>query len=85
VALPVVLPGVGRVTLIANHESFINFNHVGPQKLNGEERMRNFAGVNLGLVKRVSLEVGYLNQHGFTPGGRDTSDNAATIELKANF
>lgn len=79
------MPVVGKVMLVAAHESFIDANSNGFQRLGGEERMRNSLGFNMPLNRRVNLELGYLNQHGFVPGGKDTNDNAATLELKASF
>lgn len=79
------MPIAGKVMLVAAHESFIDANRNGFQRLGGEERMRNSLGFNMPLNRRVTLELGYLNQHGFVPGAKDTNDNVATLEIKANF
>lgn len=79
------MPVVGKVMLVAAHESFIDANRNGFQRLGGEERMRNSVGFNMPVARRVSLELSYLNQHGFVPGAKDTNDSAATLEIKASF
>lgn len=79
------LPVLGKMALVASHESFIDLNRNGFQRLGGEERMRNTVGFNLPVMRRVTVELSYLNQHGFVPGAKDTNDNAATIEIKTSF
>lgn len=79
------LPVVGKLALIGSHESFIDIDRDKFQQVRGEERMRNFVGFNLPLAPRFTFEAGYMNQHGFVPGGKDTNDNIATFEIKANF
>ncbi len=37
------------------------------------------------LAKRVTLEIGYLEQHGFVRGGPDTNDHVATVGLSLNL
>ena len=79
------MPLVGKAKLQLNHESFINFNTTTFQKQSGYERMRNSVGVNLPLGKQLTLDVGYLNQHGFVRGGADTSDHVLNLGLNASF
>lgn len=79
------VPFVGKTKLVMNHESFINFNTTGFQKQSGYERMRNSVGLNLPLGKRLSVDVGYLNQYGFVRGGPDTSDHALNTGLNLSF
>jgi hypothetical protein len=75
----------GKTTLVATHESFIDLNKTSFQRLGGEERMRNFVGINTPLVKRVNLEAGYLLQHGFVPGQPDNNDHVVSLGLTAKF
>jgi hypothetical protein len=47
--------------------------------------MRNLLAVTTPLAKNVSLEAGYLLQHGFVPSGDDTNDHAASVTLSFSF
>ncbi|MBV8916333.1 MAG: DUF2490 domain-containing protein [Acetobacteraceae bacterium] len=84
-AVNATMPLVVKTKLVLNHESFINFNTTAFQKQSGYERMRNWASVVVPVSKRVSLDGGYLNQHGFVRGGPDTSDNVLNLGLTASF
>jgi hypothetical protein len=84
-AVKLSVPLAGKTKLVLNHESFINFNTTGFQKQQGYERMRNSVGVNVPLNKRLSIDVGYLNQYGFVRGGPDTSDNVLNTGLNLSF
>lgn len=75
----------GKIALVASHESFIDLGRTTFQRVDGEERMRNFVGVSAPLGKRLGIEVGYLNQHGFVRGGPDTNDHVGSVALTANF
>lgn len=79
------MPFVGKSTFTVSHESFINLNTTSFQTVSGYDRMRNAASVNVPLAKNVSVDVGYLNQHGFVRNGEDTSDNVLTLGLSATF
>jgi hypothetical protein len=79
------LPVAGKVSLVAAHESFVSLDRDTFQTRVGEERMRNSVGFNIPLNRRFALEATYMNQHGFVPGGKDSSDNIASFEIKANF
>ncbi len=78
-------PIAGKTALNLSHESFINLNTTSFQKVDGYDRMRNAISVSTPLGKTVSVEVGYLNQHGFVRNGPDTDDHVATIGLTASF
>ncbi|MBV9932147.1 MAG: DUF2490 domain-containing protein [Alphaproteobacteria bacterium] len=82
-ALPL-RPG-GHTALVFSHESFLDLNRTAFQKVGGEERMRNAVALATPLAGRITAEIGYLNQHGFVPGGPDTSDHVATVTLSASF
>jgi hypothetical protein len=84
-ALKLSVPLAGKTKLVLNHESFINFNTTTFQKQDGYERMRNWASLVVPLNKRISVDAGYLNQHGFVRGGPDTSDNVLNLGLTASF
>lgn len=79
------MPFVGKSTFSVSHESFINLNTTSFQTVSGYDRMRNAASVNVPLSKKVSFDVGYLNQHGFVRNGADSSDNVLTLGLSATF
>ncbi|CAN5227848.1 DUF2490 domain-containing protein [soil metagenome] len=73
--------GKDGITLQLSHESFIDLNETGYQRVGGEERMRNLIAVRTPLSKKINLEVGYLNQYGFVPGGEDSDDHVASLTL----
>ena len=75
----------GKTALVLSHESFLNLSRTSFQKASGEDRMRNFIGINTPLVKHVNLEVGYLEQHGFVRAGADTDDHVASVGITASF
>jgi hypothetical protein len=79
------LPLRGKTSLILSNETFVNLNTTAFQRQDGLDRMRNQVSVNTPLLKNVSLEVGYLNQHGFVRGGEDTSDHVASAAISASF
>jgi hypothetical protein len=79
------VPFVGKSTVSVTHESFLDLNTTSFQKVGGYERMRNAILVGVPLNKKVSIDFGYLNQHGFVRTGPDTSDNVVTTGLSASF
>jgi hypothetical protein len=79
------VPLHGKTALNLTHESFVDLNTTGFQKVSGYERMRNAVLINTPVAKNVSFEFGYLEQHGFVPNGVDTDDHVATIALSASF
>lgn len=79
------LPLRGKTSLILSNETFVNLNTTAFQRQDGLDRMRNQVSINTPLLKNVSLEVGYLNQHGFVRGGEDTSDHVASAAISASF
>ena len=54
-------------------------------KVDGLERMRNAVYITVPLNKKISIDFGYLNQHGFVPNGPDSSDHVLTTGLSASF
>lgn len=75
----------GKTNLNLTHESFINLNTTGFQKVSGYDRWRMAVSVSTPITKNVTIDVGYLNQHTFVRNGPDTDDHAATLGLTANF
>ncbi len=73
------MPFIGKATLTLSHESFVDLNTTLFQKVNGYERMRNAIVVGLPVNKKFSIDLGYLNQHGFVRNGPDTSDHVITL------
>jgi hypothetical protein len=78
-------PLVGKLAVTLSHESFVNLNTTGFQKTHGYDRMRNAISISAPLAKGVAMDVGYLNQHTFVRGGRDTSNNAVTTGITFSF
>jgi hypothetical protein len=72
-------------TLQLSHESFVDLNETNYQRVGGEERMRNLVALRQPLNKKVNMEIGYLNQHGFVPGGEDSDDHVASLALNLSF
>lgn len=83
--LKATLPVAGKVNLVASHESFIDLNTSDFQRVRGEERMRNFIGLTAPISKKISVEAGYMLQHGFVRNGPDNNDHAASIAFTGNF
>jgi len=78
-------PIAGKTALNISHESFINLNSNGFQRQSGYERMRNAISISTPLAKNLTIEGGYLEQHGFVRRGPDTDDHVATLALTASF
>ncbi|MGN6819632.1 MAG: DUF2490 domain-containing protein [Sphingomonas sp.] len=55
------LPVTADLRLLASHESFVNLGSGAGQRP-GYDRARDFIGIGVPLAKRVSAEIGYLNQ-----------------------
>ena len=79
------VPIAGKVTLSASSEVFIDLNNTRFQTVDGIERMRSAIYFTVPLSKKISIDIGYLNQHGFVPNGPDSSDHVLTTGLSASF
>ncbi|MEO7247008.1 MAG: DUF2490 domain-containing protein [Novosphingobium sp.] len=79
------VPLAKKLALNVTHEEFIDLNTNGFQKVGGLERMRNAAMLSTPIAKHFTLDFGYLEQHGFVPGGVDSDDHVASIQLSAAF
>ena len=75
----------GKVALNLSSEPFIDLNTTAFQQKPGLDRVRNLVTLSTPLSKRLSIEGGYMNQHGFVRGGPDTSDNIAYFALSMNL
>lgn len=74
-----------KTALVISNETFINLNTTSFQRTEGLDRMRNLIAINTPLTKAISLEAGYLNQHGFVRDGEDTSDHVASVSLNLSL
>lgn len=74
-----------KTSVVLTNEAFINFNKTSFQKQTGWDRTRSFIGINTPLVPKVSIEAGYLLQHGYVRGGEDTNDHVLSVSLSAKF
>lgn len=81
----IAMPLVGKTTLSFSSEQFFNLNTTSFQKVSGLDRMRNAVSIGVPLTKKISVDFGYLNQHGFVRNGPDTSDNVLTLGLTASL
>ena len=70
-----------RTSLIVSEEPYFDLNTTAFQRVRGFERLRSFVGISTPLLKDLSADVGYLNQHGFVRGGKDTNDNVAFVSV----
>ena len=74
-----------KTALVLSSEAFINLNTTSFQKTEGLDRMRNLIAISTPLTKTMTLEAGYLNQHGFVRNGEDTSDHVASLSLSLSL
>lgn len=75
----------GKTGLTVTSEPFFNLNTTGFQTVRGLERIRSLVAITTPLSIHATLEVGYLNQHGFVRHGPDTNDHAASLNLSFSF
>ena len=71
----------GKTVLNLSSEPFVNLNTTSFQRTSGLDRVRNLVSVSTPITGRLSGEAGYMNQHGFVRGGKDSSDNIAYFAL----
>lgn len=74
-----------KTSLAISNETFFNLSTTSFQRQSGLDRMRNMIAISTPLAKKLTAEIGYLNQHGFVRGGEDTSDNIASVSLSLNL
>ncbi|AHE51965.1 DUF2490 domain-containing protein [Sphingomonas sanxanigenens] len=78
--------GAKGLALFASHESFYLPNATGWGQRRGYERMRNIIGFTLPLGRKMSADLGYLNQ--FRPArgrSRAQMDHALSLQLTLNL
>jgi hypothetical protein len=75
------MPITGKTSLNLSTEPFFNLDTTPFQRQSGLDRVRNLVTISTPLLKTISGEAGYMNQHGFARGGPDTSDNIAYFSL----
>lgn len=74
-----------KIALNLSNETFLNLNTTSFQRQSGLDRMRNLVTISAPLGKKVTADVGYLNQYGFVRDGTDTMDHVAYFALSASF
>lgn len=79
------LPLHGKTALNLTNETFVDLGRTPFQRTDGLERSRTGIAVSTPLTKQITVEVGYLDQHGFVRHGSDTDDHAVMLNLSANF
>jgi hypothetical protein len=79
------LPLQGSAALNLSSEPFLNLNTTPFQRSDGLDRMRNLVSVSTPLSKKLSGEVGYMNQYGFVRGGPDTIDHVVYIGVSLSL
>lgn len=79
------VPLAGKVSLSVSNEAFLNLNNTPFQTTDGLDRMRTGVSIGVPLSKKVGVDFGYLNQHGFVSGGPDVDDHVLTLGINASF
>jgi hypothetical protein len=79
------LPIAGKTALNLSTEPFFDLNTTAFQKKSGLDKIRNLVTISTPLLKNLTGEAGYMNQHGFVNGGPDTSDNIAYFGMALNL
>ena len=75
------LPIAGKTALNLSSEPFFNLNTNVFQRKSGLDRVRNLVTISTPVSKTLTIEGGYMNQHGFVSRGPDTSDNIVYFNL----
>src|SRR5690242_14630566 len=70
-----------KVALTLSEEPFFDLNTTSFQTVHGLERLRSLVAITIPVGKKFSADVGYMNQHGFVPNRKDTSDNIAYFSV----
>lgn len=71
----------GKVSLIGSAEVFVALNDTDWGARGGFDRLRTFAGLELPLSGKSTIELGYLNQYAAAPAGPDRMDHVAAVNL----
>jgi len=70
-----------KVGLTVSEEPFFDLNTTTFQRVHGLERLRSLVAITTPIGKHFSADIGYMNQHGFVPHAKDTSDNIAYFSV----
>lgn len=70
-----------KVALLGWVEGFVALNDTDWGARGGLDRVRSFAGLELPLSGKSTVETGYLNQYVKTPVGRDQMDHVFAVNL----
>ncbi len=74
-----------KLMLNLSEDVFFDLNTTGFQKTPGLDRTRNAVALGMPLAKHFTLELGYMEQHGFVPAAEDTDDHVMTAKVIAAF
>jgi len=74
-----------KTALVLSAEPWFNLNTTPFQKQSGLDRIRSLIAISTPISKKLTAEIGYLNQHGFVRGGPDTSDHVASFSLSLSL
>jgi hypothetical protein len=70
-----------KTALVLSEEPYLDLNTTTFQTVRGLERLRSFVGISTPVGKKLSADIGYLNQHGFVRNGKDTNDNVGFVSV----
>jgi hypothetical protein len=70
-----------KVGLTLSEEPFFDLNTTSFQSVHGLERLRSLVAITTPIGRHLSADIGFMNQHGFVPHGKDTSDNIAYFSV----
>ncbi len=70
-----------NTALTISEEPFFALNRTSFQTVAGLERLRSLVAITTPIGKKLSADIGYMNQHGFVPQKKDTSDNIAYFSV----
>ena len=70
-----------KVGLTLSEEPFLDLNTTSFQSVHGLERLRSLVAITTPIGRHLSADIGFMNQHGFVPHGKDTSDNIAYFSV----
>lgn len=74
--------GTGGIAALGYAEGFVALNDTDWGARKGLDRVRSFAGVELPLAGKSTIELGYLNQYVKNRGRADDVDHVASISLQ---
>lgn len=70
-----------NTALTISEEPFFDLNRTSFQTVAGLERLRSLVAITTPIGKKLTVDIGYMNQHGFVPQKKDTSDNIAYFSV----